>query len=345
MQPLGWRRRAAGRCAISSRNVLRLTLALGDYDINRGLIDGADTIQGVDAVPLTLSSPERHWRLLRHHEFDICELSMASYLAMRSSGSDPYTAIPVFPHRRFRHSYIFVNPAAGVTSAKDLEGRAVGLRTWQTTAGLWTRGILEEHYGVDLRSITWYTQDEEDIPLDLAAHGFSHRRVPAGDDVDRMLLAGELHGLIYPELPPSYRAGDPRVVRLFADAKAEEQRYVAATGVFPIMHTVVIRDALLAAYPWLGMEVVKAFRRSKERAWRQMEDPRRVSLAWFREALEEQRQVLGPDPWPYDLPNNRRALEAICGYAARQGLTTRPLAPEDLFHPGSVDDPPQYVGA
>ncbi len=334
-----------GEVDISGRSVLRLTLACGDYDINRGLVEGADTIQGVDAVPLTMSSPERHWRLLRHHEFDICELSMASYLAMRDQKSDPYVAIPVFPHRRFRHSYLFVNPAAGIKEPRDLEGKSVGLRTWQTTAGLWTRGILEEHYGVDIRSITWFAQDEEDLPLDLASRGFTERRVPEGDDVDRMLVNGDLQALIYPELPPSFREGSARVVRLFPDAKAEEQRYFQATGIFPIMHTVVIREDLLERYPWLAMNVVQAFRRSKDRAFRQMEDPRRVSLAWFREALEEQRNVMGDDPWAYDLPRNRVALDAVCGYAYDQGLTRQRLQPEDLFHPGSLDDPPKYVGS
>lgn len=330
---------------MNSRGALRLTLACGDYDINLGLVNGTDTIQGVDLVPLTLSSPERHWRLMRHHEFDICEFSIASYLAMRDRHTDPYLAVPVFPHRRFRHSYLFTNPSAGIRSASDLNGKAIGLRTWQTTAGLWTRGILEEHYGVDLKSITWYTQDEEDLPLDLAGRGFTQCRVAPGDDVDQMLVRGDLQALIYPELPPSFRAGNPNVVRMFADAKREEQQYFTATGLFPIMHTVVIRESLLEAYPWLGIEVVKAFRRSKDRAWRQMEDPRRVSLAWFREALEEQRAVLGRDPWPYDLPGNQKALEAACGYAYHQGLTERQLTVSELFHPGSVDDPPKYVGA
>lgn len=322
---------------------LRLTLACGDYDINQALVDGSETIPGVDLVALTMSSPERHWRLMRHHEFDICEFSMASYLAMRDQRSDPYIAIPVFPHRRFRHSYLFVNASAGITSPRDLEGRAVGLRTWQTTAGLWTRGILEDFYGVDIRSVDWVAQDEEDLPLELG--DFRLRRVPEGQDVDRMLVEGELAGLIYPELPPSFRKGDPRIQRLFPDAKAEEQRYYQQTGIFPIMHTVVIREDLLADSPWLAMNVVQAFRRSKARAWKKMEDPRRVSLAWFREALEEQRTVLGPDPWPYDLASNWKALDALCNYAASGGLTRQRLQPDDLFFPASVDDPPQYVGA
>ena len=330
---------------MSTRSELRLSLACGDYDINRGLVDGFDRIQGVDAVTLTMSSPERHWRLMRHHEFDICELSMASYLVMRDRHSDPYIAVPVFPHRRFRHSYLFVNAAANIASAKQLDGTAIGLRTWQTTAGLWTRGILEEYYGVDIHSIRWFTQDEEDIPLDLASKGFSQQRVPDDQDVDRMLVDGALQGLMYPELPPSFRRGDQRIVRLFQDAKAEEIGYFASTGIFPIMHTVVIREDLLDQHPWLAMNVVQAFRRSKDRAFRQMEDPRRVSLAWFREALEEQRGVMGKDPWAYDLPRNRRAIEAICGYAYDQGLTSRCLTTDDLFHPAGLDDPPQYVGA
>jgi 4,5-dihydroxyphthalate decarboxylase len=329
---------------------LRLTLGCGDYDINQALISGEVRIQGVDLVALTMSSPERHWRLVRHHEFDICELSMASYLAMRGEQlqSHPYLAIPVFPHRRFRHSYLFVNRDAGVRSPRDLEGRAVGLRTWQTTAGLWTRGILQEFYDVDLRSIDWVTQDEEDIPLDPSgARGFRMQRVSkeSGQDVDSMLVNGELSGLMYPELPPSFRAGDPRIQRLWPDAKAEEQRFFQSTGIFPIMHTVVIREALLEQYPWLGMNVVQAFRRSKSRAWKQMEDPRRVSLAWFREALEEQREILGPDPWPYDLSSNHKTLAALCTYAHEQALTSTLLTPEELFHASSLDDPPQYVGA
>ncbi len=325
---------------------LSLTLACGDYDINAALVRGEVTIPGVDLTALTMSSPERHWRLLRHLEFDICELSMASYLAMRDRHSQPYVAVPVFPHRRFRHSYVFVNKDAGIQTPRDLEHKAVGLRTWQTTAGLWTRGILEDHYGVDIHSIDWVCQDEEDIPIDpTTSHGFRLRRVEAEKDVDHMLVDGELQGLMYPELPPSFRAGDTRIQRLFPDAKAEEQRFFQSTGIFPIMHTVVIRESLLERYPWLAMNVVQAFRRSKDCAWQQMEDPRRVSLAWFREALEEQREVLGGDPWPYDLSHNLIALEAISRYAYEQALTTRLLTSDDLFFPASLDDPPRYVGA
>jgi 4,5-dihydroxyphthalate decarboxylase len=322
---------------------LRLTVTVGDYDINRGLVTGEVGVAGAEVVALTMASPERHWRLLRHQEFDVCELSLASYLLARDRGALPYVAVPVFPHRRFRHSYLFVNPAAGVTEPKQLEGKRVGLRTWQTTAGLWMRGILEDAYGVDIRAIEWVTQDEEDIALEPPA-GFTLRRVSGGADVDTLLVKGELAGLLYPEIPLSFRTGDPRIQRLFADSKAEEQRYFQRTGIFPLMHTIVIRERLLGEYPWLAMNVVQAFRRAKDLAWKQMEDPRRVSLAWFREALEEQRRVLGRDPWTHELPGNRVALDALCRYAHHQGLTRRQLEPDALFDPASLDDPPAYIG-
>lgn len=323
---------------------VRLTLAIGDYDVNQALLRGEVIPQGTEPVVLTLPSPQRHWRLMRHGEFDVCELSMASYLALRGRGELPYRAIPVFPHRRFRQSYLFVNNAAGITTPKDLEGKTVGLRTWQVTACVWVRGILQHEYGVDIKSIDWVTQDDEDVPLDpWPPRGFRVRRVPQGDNVDRMLADGEIVGLVYPELPPSLRKGDPRVGRLFGDAKSADVAYFRKTRIFPIMHTVVIREDLVEKYPWLPMELVQAFRTSKDLAFQRMEDPRTVSLAWLQEALEEQRAVLGPDPWSYDLPSNRHNVEALSCYAHEHGLTQRQLTVDELFYPSSVDDPPHYL--
>lgn len=322
---------------------LQLTIALGDYDINRGLIDGTVRPEGIDLVPITLSSPERHWRMMRGLEFDVCELSLASYLMVRDQGRLPIIAIPVFPHRRFRHSYIFVNSEAGIRGPKNLEGRRVGIRTWQTTAGLWATGLLEEHYGVDIASIRWLRQDVEDIPFSMPAE-FDLTQVGPGQNVNRMLVEGEIDGLIFPEMPTAFKQGDPRVRRLFEDAKAEEQRYYAATGIFPLMHTVVIKEELLGRCPWVANALLKAFRASKELAWRQMEDPRRVSLAWLRELIEEQRAVLGPDPWPYDLPSNRTALETMIRYSHRLGMIGRAMPPEELFFAQSlVPMPVGYV--
>lgn len=313
-----------------------ITLACGDYDINRGLIDGTVRPEGIDLVPIVLPSPERHWRMMRGLEFDVCELSLASYLVLRDRRALPFIAIPVFPHRRFRHSYIFVRSAAGIEKPKDLEGRRVGIRTWQNTALLWVRGILEEHYGVDVTTIEWLRQDEEDVPFTLPPQ-FKMTQLTREQNLNRMLLDGEVDALIHPEIPSAFKQGDPRIRRLFPDAKAEEQRYFRATGLFPLMHTVVIKEDLLARCPWVATAMVKAFRESKELAWRQMEDPRRVSLAWLRDLIEEQREILGRDPWPYDLPSNRAALETMIRYAHRHGMIREAVPPEALFFPPSLE--------
>jgi len=324
---------------VSDPTRLPLTLACGDYDINRGLIDGAVRPEGIDLVPIVLPSPERHWRMMRGLEFDVCELSLASYLVLRDRRALPFIAIPVFPHRRFRHSYIFVRSGAGIEKPKDLEGRRVGIRTWQNTALLWVRGILEEHYGVDLTTIAWLRQDEEDVPFTLPAQ-FRMTQLTREQNLNRMLLDGEVDALIHPEIPSAFKQGDPRIRRLFPDAKAEEQRYFRATGLFPLMHTVVIKEDLLARCPWVATAMVKAFRESKDLAWKQMEDPRRVSLAWLRDLIEEQREILGHDPWPYDLPANRKALETMIRYAHRHGMIREPMPVEALFFPPSLETMP-----
>jgi 4,5-dihydroxyphthalate decarboxylase len=280
--------------------------------------------------------------MLRNAEFDACELSLGSTIAAHDRGDPPLVAIPAFPHRRFRHGYVFVSQASGIQAPKELEGRRVGIRTWQTTAGLWARGILQDDHGVDLRSIDWVAQDDEDIPL-RDGHPFRISRAPAGREVTEMLEAGALDALIYPELPEAVRRGDSHVARLFPDPKAAEIEYVTRTGFFPLMHTVVIRRAVVDANPWLPRELLVAFQASKDRAFDAMHDPRRVSLAWFGEAMAEQRRILGDDPWAYDFARNRVALETMIRWSHEQGMISRRFEPEALFARSTLEAPPRYV--
>jgi 4,5-dihydroxyphthalate decarboxylase len=323
-------------------SVLRLTLACGDYDLLRPVIEGTVRPQGVALTVLTMASPERHWRMLRHEEFDVCELSMASYLADRCR-KNRFVAIPVFPHRRFRHSYIFVYAQAGIQEPKDLEGRRVGLRTFQTTAGLWARGILQHEYGVTIDTVEWLTQDEEDVPLGTAPR-LRVQRIPPDKDIDQMVRDGEVDAAIYPDVLPSFRKGHPEVRRLFADAKAEEIKYFQRTGIFPIMHTVVLKRDIVDRFPWAAANLWQAFEAAKGECYRRLRDPRRVSLAWAMDLLEEQERILGPDPWTYGLEPNRRALETLLTYAQEQGLTDRRLKAEELFAPSTLDRTPGYLG-
>ncbi len=321
---------------------LQLSLACGDYDLLQPLLHGEVRPEGIDLVVVRLPSPERHWRMLRHEEFDVCELSLASYLVDRDR-TDRFTAIPVFPHRRFRHGYLFVRTDGPVRKPGDLRGRRVGLRTFQNTAGLWVRGILQHDYGLDLRTVQWVAQDEEDLPLDLAPRGIRLERVPPGGNVDRMLVDGELDAVIYPEVLPSYRRGDPAVRRLFENYPEVEKAYFRRTGIFPIMHTVVVRTALLERHPWVATNLLRAFEASKRECIRRLQDPRRVSLAWFLPALEEERRILGPDPWAYGFEPNRHTLEVAAQYADEQGLTSRRLEVTGLFAPSTLDQPPRFV--
>ncbi|HZT06737.1 MAG TPA: PhnD/SsuA/transferrin family substrate-binding protein [Chloroflexota bacterium] len=320
---------------------IRLTLACGDYDLTRALIDGTVRPPGVELTVLPMPSPERHWRMMRFEEFDIAELSMSHYLVAYAEKRE-FTAIPVFPHRRFRHSFVFCRADAGIDQPRDLNGKRIALRTFQNTAGVWTRGILADDYGFDIASARWYTQDEEETPWEPPAW-LQIQRVPEGGNLDRMLVEGQLDAAIYPETLPSFAKGDPRVRRLFERPKEVEVEYFRRTGIFPIMHTVAIRNDVLHAYPWVAVSMLRAFREAKERCYRRLADPRQTALAWVQDLIEEQQKVLGPDPWPYALEPNRAALTALIRYSQGQGLI--PTAPEveSLFVESTLRESPRYV--
>lgn len=323
---------------------LHLTLACGDYDLTQPLREETVKPESIDLTVVNLSSPERHWRMLRHLEFDVCELSMASYMLAKDVGAARYTAIPAFPHRRMRHSFFLVNTEAGVRTPKDLQGKKVGMRTLQNTAALWMRGILQDEYGVDLETITWVSQDDEDIAF-TPPSWMKLERTPKGATLETQLQRGELACVMYPDLLPSFAHGRAsNIRRLFADAKAEEMAYYRKTGFFPIMHTVVIRDDVLQKHPWVAKSLFKAFDRAKAEMQKSMLDPRKVSLVWMQDLQEEQRALMGPDPWVYGVDANRKTLEAMHRYGQLCGLVTKPLrAVDDWFVASTLDRTPEYL--
>lgn len=320
---------------------LKLTLACGDYDLLRPLINGEIQPQGIDLNVLTMPSPERHGRMLRHEEFDVCELSLVAYLVAREKGCN-YNAIPVFPHRRFRHQYMVKRTGCGIEKPSDLNGKRVALDTLQNSAGLWMRGILQDHYGVDLKTIEWWCQEEEDIPCEPASWMRVHV-VPHGKNVDQMLLDGELEGALYPETLPSIRSGNPKVALLFPDPKKAEIDYFKNGGFFPIMHTVVIKNSILEKHPWAAISLVQAFQRAKEICYARNSDPRSFALVWVQDLIREQREIFGPDPWPYNLEDNRKALEAVIRYEYEQGMIKKKPQAEELFFPPSLQRIQHYV--
>lgn len=310
---------------------LPLTLACGDYEIVRPLIEGAVEVDGVDLTVLSdMDSATRHWRFLNNREFDVAEVSGSSYLAARDNDL-PFRAIPVFPHRRFRHGFMFVNTAKGIGKPADLKGRRIGVKTLMTTAVLWMRGILQHEYGVPLNSIEWVAEIENDVAVTLSPD-IKYSCLPNDKSVETMLAEGELDAVFHSDLVKPFLAKDARVARLFPDHKAEEIAYHKRTGIFPIMHVVGIRKALAEEHPWLAVNLYRAFNEAKAIAMKRMANPRIVPLAWYRAAWEEQERLLGPDPWEYGLTEkNRKVLETLAGYSHEQGLIKKRPALEQLF--------------
>lgn len=310
---------------------LRLTLACGDYEIVRPLKDGTVKPDGIELSVLTdMDATTRHWRTIRNHEFDISELSMSSYLMAKSRGQ-AFTAIPIFLHRRFRHGFIFVNADKGIHKPKDLISRKVGVNTFQATANLWMRGILEHDYNVPHKKLHWVVEKEEAVaftpPADLM-----WTRTPPGKTLETMLAEGELDAVLHPNVLTPILEKDPRVKRLFENYKELEIDYYKRTGIFPIMHTTAIKQEIVDQHPWVPVNMMLAFERAKEIAYKRMENPRIVPLAWFRSALEEQEHILGKDPWVYGLGEaNRKNLETLIRYSYEQGLIGRQIPLEELF--------------
>ena len=320
----------------------KLTMAVSHYDRHFPFFDGSIALDDVDLDVMLVGQSEplkhgvdRHERMLQKGEFDICELSLSSYLMARSRAM-PFTAIPVFPRRLFSLSQMWVRADAGIQSPKDLMGRKVGLSTFQTTLSVLARGDLQSEYGVDWRRIEWVVAKEETVAF-KPLEGVKIRLIPPGKKIGALLAEGEIDALFMPHPPKQVLAGGDNIRRLFADAKAEEQKYFSKNGFFPIMHVVAFKDEVLQKNRGLAKTIMGAFEQAKEVCRRYYDDPNWSRLAWGRHFIEEERRLLGDDPWPYGVKNNRANLERFMGYSVDQGLMEKKLAVEELFAPATLD--------
>jgi 4,5-dihydroxyphthalate decarboxylase len=323
---------------------LPLSLACSECDRTQGLRDGSAPVEGVSLTCIGLPVEEVFHRMVRFAEFDAAELSLSSYVLSLQMGN-PFIAVPAFPSRMFRHSGIYVNSRSGIAEPADLIGRTVGVAEYQLTANVWIRGILQEHYAVPAASVTYRAGGlhapgrVEKLPLSLPDDVCVE---PIGDrqTLAQMLVAGEIDALYTPRTPAPYAQGRPEVRRLFADAAAEEARYFAATGVFPIMHTVVLRRAVYAEHRWLARAFFKAFEQARSQALDRIDETATLKymVPWLPEEVARTRRLLGDDYWPYGVAPNQRALETFLRYSYEQGLAQRLLSPAELFAPETLDD-------
>jgi 4,5-dihydroxyphthalate decarboxylase len=324
---------------------LPLTLACWNYDRARALFDGRVRADGLDLTCLDLPVEETFFRMLRYREFDAAEMSLSSYVLSLFAAEPPFVAIPVFPSRFFRHSCIYVHAAAGISQPGDLAGRVVGTPEYQMTAPVWIRGILSDDYGVAVRSVRYVTGGLEQpgrgeklglrLPPDIRVEP-----IAAGDTLSAMLAGGAIDALYTARTPSSFADGSGRVRRLFADFPAVERAYFQRTRIFPIMHTVVIRRELYQGHRWIAQSLTKAFVAAQRLAYEELAQTAalKVMLPWLPAHLEATRQEMGDDFWPYGLSRNRDALATFLRYSHEQGLAARPLSPEELFAPETLEE-------
>ncbi len=319
---------------------ISVSFASGLYDRQLSLYTGEVQPEGIDLKYLAMDSVRDIFdRMGAKQEFDVAEMSSSEFISHACRGDCPFVAIPVFPSRVFRHSFISINLDSGVRTAKDFEGRRIGVPLYTMTAAVWQRGQLQHDYGVDLSTIDWVQA--------AVNHAGSHgepaavpmlRPVrlstdPAGRSLSELIDKGEIAAMIGTALPHAMRH-NPRIQRLFPDYREVEKDYYKRTGIFPIMHLVVIRKVLHEQHPFIAKSLFDAFNKSKKLAVERLRGGTlRYMLPWLAADVAEINEVFGEDYWPYGLEANRTTLEALVSYLAEQGLIAAAPPIESLFVP------------
>jgi ABC-type nitrate/sulfonate/bicarbonate transport system substrate-binding protein len=321
---------------------LGLSFACGDYDRTRAIEDGSIRPDGIDITYLRLPVEETFFRMLRHREFDVAEMSLSTHVASLDADPTPFVGLPVFTSRMFRHGGIYVNAGSGIDEPGDLRGKQVGTPEMQLTAGVWIRGILAEHHGVPVDSVHYLTGGQEAagrVEKGRVDTGLDVRAVPAGSTLSAMLAEGVIDALYTPRVPGPFARGDDRVRRLFPDVVTAEKSYYESTGIFPIMHVVVVRRDVYDAHPWVAQSLSKALTSARDDAYRRIYDSSalRFMAPWLTQQLEDARSLMGADYWSYGLDDNRETLAVFLRYHHEQGLSRKLRAPDELFAPESLE--------
>jgi 4,5-dihydroxyphthalate decarboxylase len=324
---------------------LPLSIAIGNYDRVRPLMDGVVQIDGVDPVFMPLEPEEIFFRAFRGAQFDVCELSLSSFAVKSAAGKNPYVGVPVFPSRMFRHSAFYIRTDKGIRSPSDLKGRRIGLPEYQLTACVWCRIILEEDYGIKPHEIRWVRggieqagrleKIELNVPKEVVIED-----APPDRTISQMLDDGDIDGVVGPRAPLGFDRGDPNIGRLFSDPQAAAKEYFRRHKIFPIMHVLGVRHSIVELHPWLPAALLKAFTRAKDLALAALSftPALQVSLPFSIEAAREAQALIGRDFWSYGLDDsNRQVLDTFLRHHHAHGLSERRLAPEELFHPSTLE--------
>jgi 4,5-dihydroxyphthalate decarboxylase len=314
---------------------LHLKFAISDQPHTRALIDGSIPIEGVDAEFVVVKPQIAAFRrMVRNVEFDVCELASTTYIVARAYGS-PFTALPIFIARRFHHAGLLIRSDAGIVTPKDLEGKKVGVRAYSVTTGVWTRAVLIDEFGLDDSKVTWVVDDEEHVQQMTLPANVVH--APEGRGLADMMADGDLAAGFAANAGIG-RSGSPtegmKTVEadypdLFPNARELEADWYARTGIYPIHGTIVVKDKILAANPWVSRALFDAFSQAKDE-WLARLDAGQGDPA-ANKKYANLRKIVGRDPLPYGLEGNLATIHALEDTAFKQQLTPRRMSIEELF--------------
>ena len=329
---------------------LPISVAGYSYDRVQPLIDGRVPIEGCSPTfekdkigglnTHVLSGPQTR---------EVTEIGLHPYmLGFANEGVRGYGLLPIFPLRTFRHKSIFIRTDRGIEKPEDLRGRTIATPGYSSSSLTWIRGMIEDEYGVTPQDVTWVVS-KMDSSADVSGTVSKQENVipdgievvdgPPGLDESDLLESGQVDALFHAIEPRAFVEGDPIVARLFPDARQAERAYFAKTGIFPIMHAVAVRNAVINENPWIVEAVFNAYSKAKQMNMELLKKMgwAMISLPWVGQELEETRELMGDNYWPYGIEPNRKTLETLFRYSYEQGLSSRELTIEELFHPKSLE--------
>lgn len=316
---------------------VQVSMAVSQYDHVADLVNGVVHPEGIDLIPMELPIEEIFFRMFSFQEWDVSEFSMAKYVSLVAAGAAPFRAIPVFPSRVFRQSAIYVAASGPIRGPEDLTGRRIGVPEWVQTAGIYARAFLQHQCGVRLADIHWVQSGVNQAGrmekvLTSLPDGIQIKQVQ-DRSLNEMLLAGDLDGIISAREPSGFASGDQRIVRLWPDYRPVEENYYRETGIFPIMHVIVVKNETLDRHPWIAMNLLRAFDEAKRNSLKRfstiVNSP--IALPWSHHAYHSAQEIFGKDLWPYGIDLNRRTLEAFLKFCHEQGVTERIVSIDELF--------------
>ena len=308
---------------------IELTLMLADYHRTRPLLNGEVVAKGIKLQPRRAESGEACMRPV-YEEFDIAEMSLSWYMMARCR-NEPVIALPIFPLRMQIHPYISCGASSGIEGPEDLKGKKIGMDEYRLTVGLWARGILREYHGVRPEECQWFTSAPERAGYQPPA---GVNIIVVDEPTEALLLRGEIDALIPPNIVPSFRAKDPRIRRVFKDIRSTVNDYFHKTKIFPITHTLVVRQSLFDQHPWIVSSLLNAFGEAEKLCRKSYDYAKRLAFPSAVLILEEEEEVFGDNPWEHGLtPENQVVLEKFVQYAEEQGYIPYRPKLKDLFAP------------